>query len=266
MPLSFLVTGSRGFIGRHLVTYLKKEGHHVEEWPADIFEQPTGLVHVDAIVHLAGIPRYEQFAEDPKFGFQVNTIGTHVVLDYALRIKSHCIFASTSGAAEAKSPYAMSKWLAEQLCEQFSRRHQLSVTILRIFNPYGAGQHPSFLISEAIESLKEEKILSVRMPHAVRDFIYVEDVAKAFLQAALHPPKESRLLNIGSGVGTKISECLGMVESVFGKELKLEMSEAHPEELSSAIANIEKTKKEIDWSPTFSLHDGIKQTKILLGL
>src|SRR5215470_12786524 len=130
-----LVTGANGFIGRQVMAILRMRLPAVRAFAGDVREMATHDERADVVVHLAAFVRHDQFAEAPRYGYDVNVLGTQSVLEYCRRVGARCVLASTSavyGTAasaallesappEPLSAYAISKWLAERLCERYAQ-------------------------------------------------------------------------------------------------------------------------------------------------
>ena len=145
------------------------------------------------------------------------------VLNYCRQFQARCIFASTSAVYEPlntwgllsedspvkpTSPYAVSKLIAENICFQQSEQYDIPCAVMRIFNVYGPGQRSTFLIPYVLECLLEKRILSLRMPEAQRDFVYIDDVVEALVKAStLHksgatPARSRRIAFPPNGSGS----------------------------------------------------------------
>lgn len=180
--MKVLVTGSGGFIARHLIKRLLVEGIEVvgiddysnsepdKEWENKFeFHQQNltnmspghGLFHnVDCIFHLAAKARVQPSFTDPKKYYDTNVIGTLNLLEACKQwnIRSFVFSSSSSvygdaylrstGYAEEQtprpsSPYAMSKVQGEELCRFYKKLYGINCVILRYFNVYGDDQPSS---------------------------------------------------------------------------------------------------------------------------
>lgn len=227
--LRVLLTGSSGFIGVRVATALRSRSVRPAVLPGDVREMSACREPTDVVVHLAGVTRSEQFRKAPAHGYDVNVVGTQAVLNYCRRVRARLVFASTSGVygrasagarltesspVEPLSPYAMSKRLAERLCEQAAVDGDVPSTVLRLFNVYGPGQHESFLVPHVIQCLQEGRPVALRMPSALRDFVYVDDVAEALCAAAELVHDGFRIFNIGAGHATTVLDMVRAAERV----------------------------------------------------
>ena len=279
--LRVLVTGSTGFIGRHLMPQLFSLYPSVTAWNGDIQTIADCPEKADVVVHLAGSTRHELFTESKHTGFEVNVLGTQAVLEYCRKTGARLLFASTSAVYPSsktdipcseispigpQTPYGLSKWLAEELCKQYAVGFGVPATILRIFNPYGIGLQSSFLIPNAIASAMEGKTVLLRMPNAIRDFVYIDDLVAAFLKVLDYASEGCEIFNIGTGCGMRIHEVLEKVALVWGRPLKMEMVQPHPGELAYSVADCQKAKKVLGWEPQFSLEKGLEAIKKEYGI
>ncbi|WP_420805858.1 NAD-dependent epimerase/dehydratase family protein [Neosynechococcus sphagnicola] len=149
--------------------------------------------------------------------------------------------------------------MAEQLCRQQASAWQVPAVCLRLFNVYGPGQHPSFLVPYVISCLVHQQPLVLRMPEALRDFIYVADVVTALEQAAQLTVPGFHIFNIGSGQAVQVMELVQLAESVFGAAVEWEIASAESGELTTMIADIRQAQQVLNWTPQVSLREGLLQ-------
>lgn len=275
-----LVTGARGFIGRRVMGMLQSRGQTVDALAGDVRDLGAFAGRADVVVHLAALVRHDQFAAAPGRGYDVNVIGTQSVLNYCQRVGARCVLASTSAvyrgtsaaaviaessAVEPVSPYAISKWLAERLCEQQATDAGVPSIALRVFNVYGPGQHEEFVIPYVVHRLATGQPLVLRMPEAVRDFVYVDDVADAFCRAALHAHSGFRVFNVGSGSALRVLDMVRVAERVIGPAVHIETTRHHGGELTAAVADTARVRQELGWSPHHDLAAGLQAMKAAMA-
>ncbi len=273
-----LVTGADGFIGRHLCATLRSSGNWSEVlvFQGDIREIADFATEVDIVFHLAARSRPGDFQEQAPDSFDVNVSGTLAVLLYCKRIGARCVFVSTSGVYAVPLPgervsedspidpapgYALSKWIGERICLRCARELDLSIVILRLFNVYGPGQHPDFVVPYICDSLLRGEPITLRMPNAKRDFIYVSDVVTVMLQAASYPGRGAIFWNVGTGIATSIMDFLRVAERELGVigQIRTENPEAgNRREKSEIIANPERIGRELGWTPRVDLTGGLR--------
>ena len=219
--MKVLVTGSEGFLGKHVCAALAKHGHQVigldsapgADIVADITKNVPVAVGIDAIIHLAALANPRECDADPARAFNVNVQGTHQVLKKALLWDVKKVVFSSSAHVYDIPPkylptdechplrlnniYTTTKIMGEQLCHLFYENHGLSYTTLRLYNAYGPGQALGYFIPDMIRKARSGKI-ELYGAQTTKDWVYVVDVAEAFCRAV-----ESKFVgpvNIGTGV------------------------------------------------------------------
>ncbi len=268
-----LITGSNGFIGRRLKTFLDKLGYDVFEYNADVKKPIDFDGDIEAIVHLAAKTFSQESIKNPLGTFEVNFLGTLNVLEFAKRIGAKVIFPSTSGVYKqsktpvnedseliAVNPYVESKLLAEELCEFYSRVYSLKCIVLRIFNVYGAPEKDWALMQTIMTGLMNKKKAELSSPDNVRDYVYLEDVMTAF-EAAIkyHSKNNLEIFNIGSGIGYSVGQVVDILSEAFGAKVDVQYTNFRSGELNFIIADISKTKKLLKWEPKVSIYDGARK-------
>lgn len=235
------ITGSSGFIGRHLVSTLQKEpfddlslrsfdhSHDI----CDTVALEEFLRDLDVVVHLAGANR-----EIPTEIVRVNSMGTLSLLESMSRCcrRARCILASSFQvyppttqpvpieeiqAPDPQTLYGVSKRFAEELCRYYKREHRLSIEVFRLSNVYGIGCRPGYnsVVATFVDAaLKGETIRMGGDGSSVRDFIAVADVVGA-LAASIRrrPGGEMEIFNICSGRLISINEVVEAIEAQVGK-------------------------------------------------
>ncbi len=276
MATSILITGNKGFIGSRLAARLRSEKFGAEEWNDDIRTIAGHKRAVDVVVHLAAIVNYDQFIAAPLEGYAVNVLGTLAVLNYCQRVGARCVFASTSGIYRApksgcpltedapagpSNPYSLSKWLAEELCRRQADDLGVPSVVLRLFNVYGQGQHPAFVVQYVVDCLTQHKQIALRMPAAERDLIYVDDVVDALIRAARFDQPGFHVFNIGSGKATQVIDLLHTAEEVFGNAIGIDAAAPHPGEAPVVVADTTRAAMELGWTPHYDLRTGLAAMK-----
>lgn len=290
-----LVTGASGYLGRAVVTALAAEGRHqpvalvhrsavtvagaVEAIAADLLVPDSlmpALRGVDAVCHLAGLGSVRESFRNPLRCFQVNLSGTLNLLGAMSGADvSRLVFASTAaiyGAAARQPmdenlpeapghPYAASKAAAEAAIGWQATAGRLDATVLRIFNVAGGDDRaPARLVPRVLD------VAAGRAPHlevngdgsAVRDYVALGDVAAAFV-AALEKGAglgSMHRFNIGSGVGTSVSDVVAAVERVTGRAVPVQHRDAVAEP-AALICDPSRAAHVLGWRPQRSSIDDI---------
>ena len=124
----------------------------------------------------------------------------------------------------------------------------------RIFYSYGPFQHDNSLLSSAFLSAKNGVSLKLSNPNISRDFVYVDDVAKAMSQL-IETPGVSGIFNIGSGKGTLVKDLVDALNSKMGLEIQDQVVEVSP----ALTADIKKITETCGWTPDVSIEQGVKK-------
>lgn len=271
-----LVTGSRGLIGRALVSALTAAGQRVltlNRDAGDITDASTwsNAPRADVVIHLAGRSFVPESWVDPAAFVDTNVVGTMRALEHSRRHGARVVFASSylygtptrlpireSDLLDPTNPYALSKRLAEACCGFHADRHGLPVVILRPFNVYGPGQAADFLIPSIIGQAKGGVAIRVKDLEPRRDYVHVDDVAAAFAAAALAPADGMAVYNIGSGASRSVGEVIEAVQVALGTTLPVHSEDVRrPGEIRETVADISAAASGLGWKPSVSFEAGI---------
>jgi nucleoside-diphosphate-sugar epimerase len=274
-----LITGSNGFVGRHLTRALEKENIKVIPFSRSLDKQLTrpedfaSLPPVDMVFHLGAISGYKDCNDNTNLAYEVNVGGTVNVLDYCRRVKAKLIFPSTyvydapyetykteADPAKPMTHYSFTKWLGEKLCRFYGRVFGVNTLILRTANVYGPGQSGIYLIPILASHLKANKTLYLTKPDIERSFIYIDDLIKAYIKISQMPTRSGDVYNVSFDQATPIADVLKTVTKVTGKKIKVIYSgQGRPHEISLNRLNNSKIKKTINWKPEIYLEEGLKK-------
>lgn len=274
-----LVTGASGFIGRALVSRLKGQKLEVaalDSAVGDIANRETlaefAQQDIAHVFHLAGKTFVPASWDDPRAFCQTNVLGTVNVLEFCRKNRTPVTYVSAyvyghpdrlpigeNSAVRPSNPYALTKRLAEEVCEFYASAYGLPVTTIRPFNVYGIGQAGIFLIPEIISQVLDagqEIVVKDLAPR--RDYVYLEDLVTALL-ATLDKPRGYRVYNIGSGVSLSVQEVIDAIQDIAGTQKKVVCDNlTRTNELLDVVADISKAGNELGWRPEFSFHAGIE--------
>jgi len=90
----------------------------------------------------------------------------------------------------------------------------------------------------------------------IRDYIHVTDIASA-LTKALTYSGETRIFNIGSGVGHNLNEVIQVIESITAQPLRVKYTESRSFDVPINVLDISRARKDLNWKPTVSFQEGI---------
>ena len=222
----------------------------------------------DIVVHLAGVSRQNSQQSLHEL-FDVNISGTLEVIHYCRRVGARCIIASSSAVykstrelkklSEASeigpvTDYGITKVLAESLCEMYSELSKVTITSCRIFNLYGIGQKESYIIPYLMKKKKDGEIPVLKSPYSYRDYIHVDDVARAFIELCKYQHNGYLAFNIGTGKETSTYSLAKMINKSFTFE-----NQPDDEERDYVIADISRITSLTDWMPKITLKQGIAE-------
>ena len=231
----------------------------------------------DAVVHLAAQMDVRKSVADPLFDASVNVLGTLSALESARRaVVRRFVFASSGGAvygeqdvfpaseAHARrpaSPYGASKLCGEEYVELYRRAHGMSTLCLRYANVYGPGQDP--LGEAGVVAIFLHQLLEGRTPRIngdglqTRDFVYVEDVARANLLGV--ESAASGALNIGTAREANIVQLAeNLVKATGGP--KPTHGPPAPGEQRRSVIDPAAAKKALGWEPRVGFEEGLERT------
>jgi nucleoside-diphosphate-sugar epimerase len=275
-----LVTGANGFIGKALVSHLNNLGRNVvplSSVDGNIADRVTlakflkqDIVHVYHLAAKTFVP--DSWVNSQAF-YQTNVIGTVNVLEFCRASNIPLTYVSAyvyghpdslpireDSAVRPSNPYAMTKWLAEQVCNFYANTYDLPVTTLRLFNVYGIGQAENFIIPLIISQVLDGgKTIIVKDLIPKRDYIYIEDVLAALL-ATLNKQLGYNVYNVGSGTSLSVQEVINIIQNVAGTEKKIICDNViRSNELMDVVADISKAENIIGWKPKYSFQQGVEK-------
>ena len=167
-----------------------------------------------------------------------------------------------------ETPYAFHKQTTENMYQFYNRQHDIDTVVFRIANPYGPrGQikHSKYtIINFFIRQALEGKTISIfGEGNQLRDYIFVEDLANAFIAASISTKSKGQIFNIGSGKGTSFIKMVKTIIQFVGKGSFQNVP--WPKnyinvETGDYITNITKAKSILKWKPEIDFEDGIKKT------
>jgi UDP-glucose 4-epimerase len=296
--MRYVVTGGAGFIGSHLARFLVDSGHSVviidnlhrgktvniadiagkaAFHKADVldFEELEKITKdVDGIFHQAALTSVVESFEQPENYYRVNVTGTENIFKIAKKYGIKVVYASSSSVYgnpekipitedfERKpiNPYGMTKLEDEKLAEKYSK-YGTKIIGLRYFNVYGPGQTLDYagVITKFYENITKNKPPVIFGDGTqIRDFISVEDVAKANL-LAMKSPFDFGFINIGTGVATSIKDLAKIMIMLSGKKLEPVYDTLPQGDVKSSQADITFAKKTIHWQYEASLEEGLRK-------
>lgn len=226
---------------------------------------------IDVLFHLAGLADIVPSINDPLKYYNANVAGTASIVEVCrlMGIKKIVYAASSScygipdiyptpETAEIRPqyPYALTKYLGEQIVMHWGKVYDISVTALRLFNVFGprsrtTGTYGAVFGVFLAQKLKNKPFTVVGDGSQKRDFVYVEDVAQAFIMAA-ESNITSEVFNVGSGNTYSIN----YLTKLLGGDITY--IPRRPGEPDCTFADITKISKILGWQAKISFEQGVK--------
>ena len=211
---------------------------------------------------------YESLTTDEKVSFTFHHVSTDEVFGDLIDKKSA---ADEDFQYKPSSPYSASKASSDHLVEAWGRTYKLPTLITNCSNNYGPFQHKEKFIPTIINSLIERKQIPIYgVGNQIRDWLYVEDHAKALIKVSNEATAGSKYNISGRNETTNIM-IVAMVIKAFKSLSKIEVSESWPENLIQHVddrpghderyaLNSDRISKELGWDPQTDLESGIYKT------
>jgi len=281
-----LVTGADGFVGLHLVPYLRAEGDRVTESSGDITDRDAliaefGRSGAEVVYHLAGQADVGGSWQHPAETVRINVEGTLNVLDAARLAGCRRVVVVTSADVYGRisetdlpirethdlqpvSPYAASKAAAEIVCVQAGLAHGLEVVRVRAFNHLGPGQSDRFVasaIAGRIVACEQDglSVVKVGTLDARRDFTDVRDVVRAY-RSLMTDGQAGEVYNVCSGRDRSIRDVADILVGLSTADITLETDPAlvRPVDLSVLRGDNTKISDRTGWSPTIPIEQTLE--------
>lgn len=304
MKKRILVTGGAGFIGSHLCRELVHRGEEVLcldnfftgrkanvaalrsysnfELIRHDMENPI-LLEVDQIYNLAcpASPVHYQFNAIKTV--KTNVLGTLNSLGLAKRVQAKLLQASTSevygdpvehpqkesywGNVNPLGPracYDEGKRVAETLCMDYKRQHQVKVKIVRIFNTYGpnmAANDGRVVSNFIVQALKGEPLTIYGTGEQTRSFCFVSDLVRGLLSMMNDSPDSfAGPVNIGNPQERTMLELAEMIIKLSNSKSKINFLPLPEDDPTRRKPDISVAQKVLNWQPSVSLEDGLRRT------
>lgn len=306
--MKILLVGGAGYIGSHMLKMLLAEGHQVVTFDnlssghidailggefimgdlADTaaLDQLFIQHQPEAVVHFASYIQVGESVNRPDIYYQNNVINTLNLLNAMLKhgVKKF-IFSSTAAIFGEPSflpidelhpkhpvnPYGKSKWIIEQILDDYDLAFGLKSICLRYFNAAGADPHCQLgerhdpethlipLLLQVASGRKSEihvfgRDYDTTDGTCIRDYIHVVDLCRAHLLALQYLEKrnKSNQFNLGNGTGFSVQEVISTVRQVTGKPINIINSKRRAGDPARLIADPTRAQRELGWSPMLS--------------
>ncbi|HQC05936.1 MAG TPA: UDP-glucose 4-epimerase GalE [Kaistella chaponensis] len=265
----------------------------------ELLSQVFDAYEIDGCIHFAAYKAVGESQEKPLDYYENNLFSLiNVLQEFKARNISNFIFSSSCtvyGQADKQpidentllkmpeSSYGKTKQMGEEILKDFAIAYQKKVSLLRYFNPIGS--HPSALLGElpigvpnnlvpyvtqTASGIREKLSIwgnDYETPDgtAVRDYIYVVDLAKAHVKALqkLMNEKSETLIdvyNLGTGKGSSVLEVVEAFETANEVKVPYQICERRAGDITIAYANPDKAERELGWKADTSLEEALRTT------
>ena len=251
---------------------------------------------IDAVIHCAAFKAVGESVEKP-IEYYTNNLTTTLIVSKMMKNYNvnQIVFSSSATVygdpekvpitedcklGETTNPYGTSKAMMERILTDVQHAYpQMSVTLLRYFNPIGA--HESGLIGEDPKGIPNNLmpyIMKVATGEleclgvfgddynthdgtGVRDYIHVVDLAKGHVKAIEHYAKPGvHICNLGTGTGYSVLDLVKTFERVNNVKINYVIKDRRPGDIATCYANPERAKKELGWVATKGIEDMCRDT------
>lgn len=291
-----IITGAAGFLGHHLCRALAQAGHDLKlidlkenpEYPtiiADIRDASAMDEHIrdaDAVFHLAALIEAGESVTHPQQFVDSNISATVNVLE-AMRHNDIRNFLFSSSAAVygdpvktpiqeddrtlPVNPYGVTKLAMEGLVSSYVKSFGFSGIGMRYFNLYGPEEHhqpETHAIPRFIEQLRTGQSVTVYGDGGhVRDFIYIDDVVAAHLQALqllLDQPNQYHYCNLSTGQGNSVKEIIDKLSAIMQKQPNIDWLPERAGDPRILLADPTKGQQLLNWRAAVDIDSGLQKT------
>ena len=280
-----LVTGGVGFIGSNLIKVLNKldfnvysldnysSGNKNNEIPGITYinEDITKINNIDSdfdlCFHLAAQSRVQPSFDNPEESFRVNVYGTSKVMEWAKENDIKVIYAGSSSKHHnpSDSPYAMYKFMGEEVCKLYRESFGVNVEIARFYNVYGPGENVDEKYGNVIgiwraKVAKDEPLPIVGDGKQKRDFIHVSDIVEGLKKIAFSDFHHKDAWELGSGVNYSVNNLYEFFKKRFNVN-SVNLPD-QPGNYRKTLRENDDTLKLLNWTPKDRLEEHINNLKI----
>jgi UDP-glucose 4-epimerase len=237
---NILVTGGVGFIGSNLIKVLIDQGFNVtsvDDYSSGLkTNEVKGAKYInldiesidkvdgkfDLCIHLAAKSRVQPSFKAPTEYFRVNVQGTMQIMEWAKKNKVKVVYAGSSSKHHdpSDSPYAMYKYLGEEVCKLYRNSYNVNVEIARFYNVYGPNESLDEEHGNVIGIWRSKVKKNLPLPivgdgNQRRDFTHVFDIVNALIKIAGSNKKHEDAWELGTGMNYSVNELFKMFEDRF---------------------------------------------------
>ena len=234
---------------------------------------------VEAVFHLGALIGVPYSFLHPREVMENNTLSIMNILSAALEHKTSRVVVTSSsevyGSAQRlpmdenhplhpQSPYAASKVACDALALSYFHSFNLPVTVLRPFNTYGPRQSLRAVIPTVIVQALRGEPLRLGSLSPRRDFTFVEDTVRGFIDSSLSPRVLGKAVVLGNGESHSVGEVVELVQELVGRTLEVTTEERRirpgTSEVTELLAGASLAGELLGWTPKVDLREGLGRT------
>lgn len=241
--MKILVTGGAGFVGTNLIISLKQKGYtivsidnysigqrsnHIEGVTyLEMDANQIGAIpnDFDLIYHLAGLSRIQPSFLNPTETFISNTSSTNAILEFARARRTKVVYSGSSSKHHNpyQSPYALYKYLGEEICKMYKKTYNFPIEIVRFYNVYGPfeitdGDWAAVIGLWRNRVAKGLPITIVGDGNQRRDFTHIDDIVDGLIKIGFSTKTTEDAWELGSGKNYSLNEVYDLFKEKFGVE------------------------------------------------
>lgn len=230
----------------------------------------------DTILHLGVYGAYPSRQKEKDLIVKSTLLSTMTLLDIA-KENGVKMFVNTGSSSEygtkdhpmredeliePNSYYAVGKASQTLYCQQFAREEKLPTVTLRLFSVYGPYEEPTRFIPTLLSKVQKNEDVPLADPSIQRDFIYIDDVAEAYLAVMNKPELSGHIFNIGSGKGTSLQEAFDTAVRLTDSASKpiVGAYERRGFDTNIWVGDIRNAREAFGFNPRHTLETGLKAT------
>ena len=245
---------------------------------------------IEAVMHFAAYSQVAESVKNPQKYYYNNVYGTLNLLNAMLEFGAKKIVFSSTAATYGEpvytpidekhpqnpiNPYGMSKLMIEKIMDDYDKAYELKSVRLRYFNVAGADskarigewhEPETHLIPNVLKATADKTFKMFGTDYdtsdgtCVRDYINVEDLAKAHVKALeyLNNGGETNFFNLGTKDGNSVKEVFAVCESIKGEPIPLEVCPRRDGDPATLVADNSKAKEILGWNPENNLEYSVK--------
>lgn len=263
---------------------------------SDLLNKAFGDFRPDAVIHFAGLKSVGESQEKPLEYYSQNVVGSIELLAAMQRHKCRRLVFSSSATVygeaqylpfdeehplQPTNPYGRSKFFTEEIIRDWvASWSDASAIVLRYFNPVGAdasgqiGEDPNgipnnllpYISQVAVGRLAQLTVFGgdydTRDGTGERDFIHVEDLARAHLAAIDYTGKSHgcETINVGTGSGATVLEMVKGFEKASGRRIPYRIADRREGDVARSVAAVTKAKQLLGWTAKFDFSEMCETT------